>query len=202
MPAQRCFWFMGVAEVDAALCRRRPRPRPAFRPAPAKRRQARGRDLARQFAFIWIDSPIRKTRPAPKPRSIGHAPLTRRERVELTVIREEIGYPRRPKTRGECVDGPRPCPWVSCRAHLALEVNPENGSVKINFPHIFDRGGTPDLSLMPATCALDVADANPRGVTLEEVGIYTNTVMERGRQLVEEALLEVRQKLNGGGEEG
>lgn len=28
-----------------------------------------------------------------------------------------------PTTRGDCVDGPRPCPWVRCRFHLAIEVN-------------------------------------------------------------------------------
>ncbi len=34
----------------------------------------------------------------------------------------------RPKTRGECASGPRPCPWVSCRHHLYLDVD-KNGSV-------------------------------------------------------------------------
>lgn len=32
------------------------------------------------------------------------------------------GNEQRPRTRGECKDGPRPCPWVSCRHHLLLEI--------------------------------------------------------------------------------
>jgi len=32
-------------------------------------------------------------------------------RVSLPVL-------ERPRTRAECADGPRPCPWVSCRHHL------------------------------------------------------------------------------------
>jgi hypothetical protein len=27
----------------------------------------------------------------------------------------------RPRTRGDCIDGPRPCPWVDCRHHLLSE---------------------------------------------------------------------------------
>lgn len=29
---------------------------------------------------------------------------------------------QRPRTRAECIDGPRPCPWASCRHHLLLEI--------------------------------------------------------------------------------
>lgn len=29
----------------------------------------------------------------------------------------------RPRTRGDCVEGQRPCPWLSCRHHLAIEVH-------------------------------------------------------------------------------
>ena len=28
---------------------------------------------------------------------------------------------RRPRTRGECLGGPRPCPWIDCRHHLGGE---------------------------------------------------------------------------------
>lgn len=30
---------------------------------------------------------------------------------------------QRPRTRADCVDAPRPCPWASCRHHLLLEVS-------------------------------------------------------------------------------
>src|SRR5690242_4638453 len=40
----------------------------------------------------------------------------------------------KPKTRAECVNGPRPCLFVSCKYNLYLDVNPETGSIKLNFP--------------------------------------------------------------------
>lgn len=78
---------------------------------------------------------------------------------------------RLPRTRGECAGGARPCPLVSCRYHLYLDVT-TTGELTVNFPETHDLGRKktvtnidelPDvaetLRLMPATCALDVADA-------------------------------------------
>lgn len=88
----------------------------------------------------------------------------------------------RPVTRADCLAGgineARPCPWVSCAAHLALDVNEHNGNIKLNFP---GAGGEPDLDAMPETCALDVADRG--GVTLEELGSIVNLTRERIRQI-------------------
>lgn len=61
----------------------------------------------------------------------------------------------RPKTRGECADLPRPCPFVGCRYHLFLTVT-QTGSIQL--PHGDDVGV---LKKMPQTCALDVADEGP-----------------------------------------
>ncbi|MGI6681977.1 MAG: sigma factor-like helix-turn-helix DNA-binding protein [Myxococcota bacterium] len=80
----------------------------------------------------------------------------------------------RPKTRADCKDGERPCPWVGCKYHLWMDVNPKTGSIKINFPDI-----EPDE--MAISCVLDVADEGP--VTLEEVGKIMNLTRERIRQL-------------------
>lgn len=66
---------------------------------------------------------------------------------------------RRPTERGECRGGRRPCPWVSCKHHLYLDVNPETGSIKLNFPDL-------EVAEMKTTCALDVAD---RGATKHDV---------------------------------
>ena len=41
---------------------------------------------------------------------------------------------QRPKTRADCINGPRPCLFVSCKHNLYLDVNPETGSIKLNFP--------------------------------------------------------------------
>lgn len=80
----------------------------------------------------------------------------------------------RPSDRGQCVRGPRPCPWVSCKFHLYLDVNPETGSIKLNFPDL-------EVWEMKETCALDVADRG--GITLEEVGEILNLTRERIRQV-------------------
>lgn len=85
-----------------------------------------------------------------------------------------------PATRADCKDGPRPCPWVSCKYHLALDVEPHTGSLKINFPTESITGEL-DMSSMRETCVLDVADTG--GVTLERVGELMNLSRERVRQL-------------------
>jgi hypothetical protein len=80
----------------------------------------------------------------------------------------------RPKSRSECLEMERPCLYVSCRHHLYLDVNPETGSVKLNFP---DK----EPWELEETCALDVADRG--GITLEEVGAIMNLTRERIRQV-------------------
>ncbi len=84
----------------------------------------------------------------------------------------------RPKTREECRCGIRPCPFVGCRYHLYLEVNPKNGAIKINFPDY-------EPWNLPVSCALDVAES--WNLTLEEVGHLMNLTRERIRQAVAHA---------------
>jgi hypothetical protein len=80
----------------------------------------------------------------------------------------------RPRTRGDCGAEARPCPWVACKHHLYLDINPETGSIKINFP---DR----EPWELEHTCALDIAEAG--GKTLDEIGEITNLTRERIRQV-------------------
>ena len=80
----------------------------------------------------------------------------------------------RPSTRAECAEGERPCPFVSCKHHLYLDVSARTGAIKLNFPDI-------EVAEMTETCALDVADRG--GVTLEEVGTLVNMPRERIRQI-------------------
>ena len=96
--------------------------------------------------------------------------LVERDRNELddAVLRNTD----RPKTRGDCVDMPRPCPFVSCRHHLFLEAN---AAGSISFPL-----GEVELEDMPESCSLDVADRG--GVTLEEIGAILGVTRERIRQ--------------------
>ncbi len=92
--------------------------------------------------------------------------------------------PLRPKTRGDCEQGQRPCPFMSCRYHLFLDVSPTTGAIKMNFPDL-------DFDEIKDTCALDRADDG--GLALEEVGEVMNCTRERIRQIETTALRRVRE---------
>lgn len=106
-------------------------------------------------------------------RTIAMRRLTREERDEATRILNDIQAVR-PHTREDCRTAERPCPYVSCKYHLYLDINAETGSIKLNFPDL-------EVWEMSETCALDVADRG--GITLEEVGSIMNLTRERIRQV-------------------
>jgi hypothetical protein len=101
---------------------------------------------------------------------------------ELQETMQEIERAR-PRSRAECAQAARPCMFVSCKHHLYLDVNPETGSIKLNFP---DK----EIWELDETCALDVADRG--GITLEEVGSIMNLTRERIRQVETRGLLKLR----------
>lgn len=84
----------------------------------------------------------------------------------------------RPRTRADCCDGPRPCPFVGCRYHLYLDVSPI-GSLVLNFPAL-------EPGDLAETCALDIAERG--SATLEEIAKALNITRERARQLEARAL--------------
>jgi len=90
----------------------------------------------------------------------------------------------RPRTRGAC-GAERPCPWVSCRHHLYLDVNPESGTIKLNT--------TGEVWDMAETCSLDVADRG--GAILEDVGRLLNLTRERVRQIEARALRKLKPRV-------
>lgn len=106
-------------------------------------------------------------------RTVSIKRLSKRELERGRMLYPETEYDR-PKTRADCEDGCRPCPFVSCKYHLALDVNPKTGSIKLNFPDL-------EVEDMPETCVLDIADKG--GLTLEETGDVLNLTRERIRQL-------------------
>ncbi len=109
-------------------------------------------------------------------RTISIKRLSKRELERGRLLFPDLEY-ERPMTRGDCQHGPhaeRPCPWVSCKHHLYLDVNDRTGSIKVNFPDL-------EVWDLPETCALDIADRG--GITLEEVGEIMNLTRERIRQL-------------------
>jgi len=101
---------------------------------------------------------------------------------ELQQTIQEIEQAR-PRSRADCATGARPCMFISCKHHLYLDVNPETGSIKLNFP---DR----EIWELDETCALDVADRG--GITLEEVGSIMNLTRERIRQVETRGLSKLR----------
>ena len=130
-----------------------------------------------------------KRRTRMRSKTIAPRRLTKEELKmrELLPIIDDLD---RPKSRGECKEGMRPCPYVSCKHHLYLDVNPETGSIKLNFPDL-------EVDEMAETCSLDVADKG--GITLEEVGEILNLTRERIRQVEVRGLIKL--KMIGPGEE-
>jgi hypothetical protein len=121
-------------------------------------------------------------------KTIAPKRLTRDERrlSELLVYPDDVD---RPKMREHCSQMARPCPFVSCSHHLYLDVNPETGAIKLNFPHL-------EVWEMAETCSLDVADRG--GITLEEVGAILNLTRERIRQVEVRGLCKIKNDDTGG----
>ncbi len=126
----------------------------------------------------------RRRRSIPRARTTAVKRITQAElRLGAALYPPGDDYQVRPQTRGDCLPGgcneERPCPWLSCRYHLALDVDPDTGSIKENFT---DR----EPWELAETCALDVAERD--GATLEEVGELLNVTRERIRQIESKAL--------------
>lgn len=124
--------------------------------------------------------------------TVSYAEMRRQNRG----VDEPASTEARPRTRGGCLEGQgraRPCPWVGCKFHLYLDVNPETGSIKLNFPGI-------EPEEMKVSCALDVAMRG--GVTLEEVGEIMNLTRERIRQVEVRGLLALKRSMPDPGEVG
>ena len=114
-------------------------------------------------------------------KTIAPKRLTKDEiRIGALLLMPDV---ERPGERSECRGLERPCPFVSCKHHLYLDVNPETGSIKLNFPDL-------EVWEMKETCSLDVADKG--GITLEEVGEILNLTRERIRQVEVRGLLKLK----------
>ena len=124
----------------------------------------------------------RRRRTRPRSKTIAMKRLTREELRLGAAMYPPVDIPR-PSTRSECREEMRPCPWVACKHHLYLDINPETGSIKINFPDL-------EPWELQHTCALDVAERG--GITLEEVGEIMNLTRERIRQVEVRGLLKLK----------
>ena len=124
----------------------------------------------------------RRRRTRPRSKTIAMKRLTREELRQGALMYPPVDIPR-PTSRAECREEIRPCPWVACKHHLYLDINPETGSIKINFPDL-------EPWELKHTCALDVAERG--GITLEEVGEIMNLTRERIRQVEVRGLLKLK----------
>lgn len=111
-----------------------------------------------------------------------------RRRIKAMERLRDALYPEphwRPRTRRDCVEAGRPCPYVGCRYHLYLDVA-RNGSIKFNFPDL-------EPWQLSETCALDAASRG--GSRLEDVGARMNITRERVRQIEGDAKAKLHQRL-------
>lgn len=115
----------------------------------------------------------RRRRSRPRSKTIALKRITREDLRLGALMYPPIDEPR-PQTRADCYDVPRPCPYVACKHNLYLDINPQTGSIKINFPDL-------EPHEMTHSCALDEAEVG--GLTLEEIAERLNLTRERVRQV-------------------
>ena len=111
---------------------------------------------------------------AVRAKTISVKRMTKRELEMGRMLYPDVEDVVRPKNRVDCQGGERPCPFVSCKQHLFLDVSARTGAIKLNFPDL-------EVWDMHESCALDVSDRG--GTTLEEVGAIMNLTRERIRQV-------------------
>ena len=79
--------------------------------------------------------------------------LSPEEHKNVALLAPETNY-WRPRTRSECANVARPCPYVSCRHHLYLDIQ-SNGKLRINHKNR-------EPGELQHSCSLDIADRGAR----------------------------------------
>ena len=139
---------------------------------------ARNADVQTADTAVTREQRRSRRKRAVRARTISVKRMTKRELELGRLLYPETDY-WKPRAREECAGGERPCPYVSCKYHLYLDVSPRTGAIKLNFPDL-------EVWEMNQTCSLDVADRG--GTTLEDVGAIMNLTRERIRQVEVRAL--------------
>ncbi len=162
---------MGMAIKDAAASANLPVTQAKFLTNGAAALLSEEAEITREQKRSRRKRPIRA-------RTISIKRMTKRELEIGRAQFPETDY-WKPRSRAECAEGPRPCPFVSCQHHLYIDVSPKTGAIKLNFPDL-------EVWEMGESCALDIADRG--GTTLEDVGAIMNLTRERIRQVEVKAL--------------
>jgi len=93
------------------------------------------------------------------------------KRIRMLLYPEQVVW--RPKTRADCAKVHRPCPYVGCRHHLAIDVEGETIRADRKGEELWDREAP--------SCSLDVAEEG--GLTHDEIGAAMNITRQRVQQL-------------------
>lgn len=105
--------------------------------------------------------------------------------LHLVGRRRARGQEARPRTRRDCADVPRPCPFVGCRYHLWLDEAGEDGELRHHNCDPFD---------LEESCALDVAAEvahEDRVVNQHDLAV----LISRRKEVVVETLREGKKRL-------
>lgn len=94
----------------------------------------------------------------------------------------------RPQTRGDCIGGPRPCPFLGCRHNLLLDVQRNGG---LRYRDGVGKEFNPDDPR--DSCALDAAERG--GMLLGQIGEALSCTYERVRQEEEVAIAKFKAAL-------
>lgn len=90
----------------------------------------------------------------------------------------------RPKKRADCLPGgsneQRPCPWVSCRHHLAIDVRSDG--------HVYERDGWDEAEF---TCTIDAAEETV-GMEREQIAKLMGISERREFQIEAQAMRRAR----------
>lgn len=95
----------------------------------------------------------------------------------------------RPRKRSQCEGGVRPCPWVSCRHHLAVDLLRDGRVVQIR-PHwpggelAADMYGDPEAQ--PWSCVLDLIERHD--LPMSTIEYQLDISRERIKQLETQAM--------------
>lgn len=103
--------------------------------------------------------------------------------VERLLVKMDL---KRPETRADCKNVPRPCPFVGCRHNTFIDINSSSKRLKI----IFNQCEDPS-EMEISNCVLDIVEKHGP-MTLEDVGTYMNVTRERVRQIGDAALRKTR----------
>lgn len=100
---------------------------------------------------------------------------------------------RRPRTRGDCAKGPRPCPWVGCRYHLATDALRLRWSPRYGLAHQPEPAAVVRaLGELTETCALDVAEQGEH--TYLSIAQLMRMTRSRAQQIAQKGLAQVNER--------